>query len=47
MIVVKNFFWVQDHDIADKRKAGIDNLAKAIDLDAKDGSGWTAQRLCQ
>jgi hypothetical protein len=40
MIVAQNFFWVQDHDLADKRKAGIDNLAKAINLDAKDGSGW-------
>ncbi len=42
MIVAQDFFWVQDHDLADKRKAGIDNLAKAIDLDAKDGSGWDA-----
>jgi hypothetical protein len=40
MIVAQNFFWVQDRDLADKRKAGIDNLAKAIDLDAKDGAGW-------
>ncbi len=40
MIVAQNFFWVQDHDLADKHKAGIDNLAKAINLDAKDGSGW-------
>ena len=40
MIVAQNFFWVQDHDLADKHKAGIDNLAKAISLDAKDGSGW-------
>ncbi len=40
MIVAQNFFWVQDRDLADKRKAGIDNLAKAINLDAKDGSGW-------
>jgi hypothetical protein len=40
MIVAQNFFWVQDRDLADKRKAGIDNLAKAISLDAKDGSGW-------
>ena len=42
MIVAKDFFWVQDHDLADKHKTGIDNLAKAIDLDAKDGSGWDA-----
>jgi hypothetical protein len=40
MIVAQNFFWVQDRDLADKRKSGIDNLAKAINLDAKDGSGW-------
>jgi hypothetical protein len=40
MIVAQNFFWVQDKDLADKHKAGIDNLAKAINLDAKDGSGW-------
>lgn len=40
MVVAHDFFWIQDHDLADKHKAGIDNLAKAIDLDAKDGSGW-------
>jgi len=40
MVVAQNFFWMQDRDLADKRKAGIDNLAKAIGLDAKDGSGW-------
>ena len=39
---------MQDKDLADKRKSGIDNLAKAIDLDAKDGSGWeVAGRLRQ
>ncbi len=40
MVTAQNFFWIQDKDLADKRKPGIDNLAKAIDLDAKDGSGW-------
>jgi len=40
LVVAQNFFWIQDKDLADKHKAGIDNLAKAIDLDAKDGSGW-------
>ena len=40
LIVAQNFFWIQDRDLADKRKPGIENLAKAIDLDAKDGSGW-------
>ncbi len=40
LVVAQNFFWVQDKDLADKNKSGIDNLAKAIALDAKDGSGW-------
>jgi hypothetical protein len=40
MVVAQGFFWVQDKDLADKRKSGIDNLAKAISLDDKDGSGW-------
>ena len=40
LVVVQGFFWMQDKDLADKNKSGIDNLAKAIDLDAKDGSGW-------
>jgi hypothetical protein len=31
---------MQEKDVADKRKTGIANLASAIDLDAKDGSGW-------
>jgi hypothetical protein len=40
MVVAQNFFWMQDKNLADPRKPGIDYLAKAIDLDAKDGSGW-------
>ena len=40
--MAQGFFWIQDKDLADKRKPGIDNLAKAIGLDAKDGSGWDA-----
>ncbi len=40
LVVAQNFFWVQDKDLADKSKPGIDNLAKAVDLGAKDGSGW-------
>lgn len=37
----KSFFWMGEKgDKADKRKPGIENLAKAISLDAKDGSGW-------
>jgi hypothetical protein len=40
LVVAKGFFWVQDKDRADKNKSGVDNLAKAFDLDAKDASGW-------
>ena len=40
LVVAQGFFWIQDKDIADPKKPGIDNLAKAIDLAAKDGSGW-------
>jgi hypothetical protein len=40
LIVTQNFFWMQDHDLAEKGKSGLDNLAKAIGLDAPDGSGW-------
>jgi hypothetical protein len=40
MVATQNFFWMQDKNLADPRKAGIDNLAKAIELDAPDGSGW-------
>jgi hypothetical protein len=39
-LVAQNFFWMQDKDHADKLKSGIDNFAKAVDLDAKDGAGW-------
>jgi hypothetical protein len=40
-LVVRNFFWLGEKgDKADKKKSGIDNLAAAIDLDAKEGSGW-------
>lgn len=42
LIVAKGFFWMQDKDLADQRKSGIDNFAKAIDLEAKDGFGWEA-----
>ena len=41
-MVAQGFFWIQDKDLANKSKPGIDNLAKAIDLDDKDGSGWDA-----
>jgi hypothetical protein len=40
LVVAQGFFWIQDKDLAEKSKPGIDNLAKAIGLDAKDGSGW-------
>ena len=42
LVVAKGFFWVQDKDLADQQKSGVDNLAKAIALDAKDGPGWEA-----
>jgi hypothetical protein len=42
-LVVKDFFWMGEKgDKANKKKPGIDNLAAAIDLDNKDGSGWQA-----
>jgi hypothetical protein len=42
-MVSKNFFWMGEKgDRADKKRPGIDNLTKAIGLDAKDGSGWEA-----
>ena len=40
MVATQNFFWMQDKNLADLRKSGIDNLAKAVELDAPDGSGW-------
>jgi hypothetical protein len=40
-LVAQNFFWIpEDKDIADKKKPGIDNLAKAIGLDGNDPPGW-------
>jgi hypothetical protein len=41
LIVAQGFFWDGEKgDKADKRRPGIDNLAKALNLPAKDGSGW-------
>lgn len=45
MVVPTNFFWIgevngREGDKANKRKSSMDNLAAAIDLDDKDGSGW-------
>jgi hypothetical protein len=42
LVVAQGFFWMQDKDIADKRKPGIANLASAINLDSKDDAGWAA-----
>jgi hypothetical protein len=40
-LVARNFFWMpEDQDAADKRKSGIDNLAKAIGLEGRDAAGW-------
>src|SRR5579862_1093401 len=40
-LVSQNFFLVAgEKDVADKKKPGIDNLAKALSLDNKDGQGW-------
>jgi hypothetical protein len=42
-LIASNFFWIGEKgDKADKKKSGVDNLAAAIDLDNKDGSGWQA-----
>lgn len=42
LVVAQGFFWMQDQDRADKHKSGIDNLAEAVNLNAKDGFGWEA-----
>jgi hypothetical protein len=40
-LIAKNFFWIpEDKDAADKKKSGIENLAKAIGLDGRDAPGW-------
>jgi hypothetical protein len=42
-LVAASFFWVpEDADLADKKKSGIDNLAKALSLDGADAIGWDA-----
>jgi hypothetical protein len=39
--VVQDFFWLGEKgDRADKKRSGIENLAKAIHLDGKDAPGW-------
>jgi hypothetical protein len=40
-LVANNFFWMGEKgDKATKGRPGIENLAKAISLDAQDGAGW-------
>lgn len=40
-LIAPNFFWMGENgDKADKKKPGIDNLAKAMGLDGKDTGGW-------
>ncbi len=42
-LVAASFFWVpEDTDVADKSKSAIDNLAKALNLNGADASGWEA-----
>ena len=42
-MVSPTFFWMGEKgDKADKKKPGIDNLAKAIELGGKDAPGWDA-----
>ena len=45
MVVPANFFWIgevngREGDKTNKRKSGMENLAAAIGLDDKEGSGW-------
>ena len=40
-LVAPNFFWMGEKgDKADKKKPGVENLAKAIQLDGKEAPGW-------
>src|SRR5262249_35344199 len=40
-LIANDFFWFGENgDKANKKKPGIDTLAAAIGLDAKDGPGW-------
>ncbi len=42
-VTANDFFWIGENgDKADKKKSSIDNLAAAIELDGKDGTGWEA-----
>ncbi len=43
LVVAKDFFWLSEKgDHADKKRSGVDNLARALGLNAKDGMGWEA-----
>jgi hypothetical protein len=42
LVVSQGFFWMQEKEMGDKRKPPLANLASALNLDAKDGSGWMA-----
>jgi hypothetical protein len=45
-ITASDFFWIGEKgDKADKKKSAIDNLAAAIELDDKDGTGWEALKV--
>jgi hypothetical protein len=41
LVIAQGFFWQRENgNGADKRKAGIDNLAAALSLNNKDSAGW-------
>jgi hypothetical protein len=40
LVVVKDFFWLKETGNAAGKKSGIEALATALNLAAKDGSGW-------
>jgi hypothetical protein len=40
VVLVKDFFWMKEEGNAAGKKTGIDALATALNLAAKDGSGW-------
>src|SRR5215510_15865618 len=42
MVVAKGFFWEREDGKPAPKKSGIDVLAQALGLAAKDGSGWDA-----
>jgi hypothetical protein len=42
LVMQKGFFWERDDGKPAPKKSGIDVLAQALDLGAKDGSGWLA-----